>query len=112
MVINFDGAKRVISFPSFAIGCVENGLFTPEVQHAFLKVGDKSECLHQLSSLSPKQCMKMIEERFRRVGMLEKYAKWISPIEQSLKSDYTSTANIILIKFKLLEAESISVCEE
>ncbi len=103
----------MISFPSFAIGCVENGLFTPEVQRAFLKVHDKSECLHQLNSLSPKQCMKMIEERFRRAGRLEKYAKWwISPIEQALKSDYTSTANVILIKFRLLEAESISICEE
>lgn len=100
-------ATRVISFQSFAIGCIENNLFALNVQLDFLKIKQKSDCYKELFSLNTTEMLKIIGERFKSAGNYENYYKnWLSPIEQALKTDYSATANILLFKLKLTEAES------
>ncbi len=97
-----------MSFQSFAICCVEYGLFSVVSQRAFLKATNNQECIIELQRSSPQQRIKIVEERFRAVGLYELYhTNWIAPIEQALKVDYMKKANVILIKLKLIEAESI-----
>lgn len=105
---------RVISFQSFAIGCVENDLFSLSTQQEFLKITDKTECIEQLNQLMPKNNRtKLVCERFNSVGEFDHYYKnWIEPIDNALNSEYSKKANVILIKLKLIEAESIRVFTE
>ena len=109
-----DDTHRIITFKSFAIGCVENNLFSLETQKAFLRVTDKKECVLQLNSMYPKDDrIKMVEERFKAAGEYTPYyASWIEPIKRSLAGDYSKNANVILIKLKLIEAESMRVYVE
>ncbi len=109
-----DETKRVISFQNFAIGCVENDLFTLQAQLAFLKVIDKKECILQLNAVHPKDDRtRLVEERLRSVSKYtDYYASWVEPIKKALVGDYSKNANVILIKLKLIEAESVRVCTE
>jgi len=104
-------SKRVISFNRFAIGCVDRGLFSLDSQIQFLKAIDISECILQLNAIKPKEnATKLIEERFKKVGKYTDYYKsWVEPIKKALKEDYSKNANIVLIKLKLIDAESIHV---
>jgi len=113
-LITANGAKRVITFRSFAIGCVENGIFSQQSQNAFLNVKDKSECLSQLNSMNPKEWIKIIQERLKLSGEKAKYYHdfWMIPIEKSLNTDYSNMAHILLIKLKLLNAESYRLLQE
>lgn len=103
------GNAKVVSltFPLFAIGCIENDLFTQEVQQQFLQVQDMSKCYEKLQELKPIERIKLIKERFSVIGKLDAYMnKWIRPIENAIQSNFSKEAKIIFIKLKLIEAES------
>lgn len=55
---------KSLSFPVFAIGCIENNLFAPPSQFKFLQIKDESECLSKLQHLKPMERLKIIKERF------------------------------------------------
>lgn len=108
--ISKDVSTRLITFQRFAIGCVENELFSPAAQEAFLQIKDKSQSLAILKGLNPIERLKMIKARLHEIKKDDAhYGNWITIIEQSLQTDYTKTAKVILIKIKLLEAESARV---
>lgn len=102
---------RVISFHNFAIFCVEHDLFTSNIQQNFLKIKDKSECFDLLGGIELiEDKLKLVEERFKALGKYEYYHNtWIEPIRKKIKEDYKREAYVILIKQKLIEAESIRV---
>lgn len=105
---------RVISFQNFAIGCVENDLFSLSAQQDFLQIKDKTQCYELLGTKEQiEDKIRIIEERLKVVGKYDYYNKiWIEPIKNLLKEDYKSIANVLLIKQKLIEAESTRVFTE
>eukprot|EP00826_Nyctotherus_ovalis_P019663 TRINITY_DN16090_c0_g2_i2.p1 TRINITY_DN16090_c0_g2~~TRINITY_DN16090_c0_g2_i2.p1 ORF type:complete len:189 (+),score=26.75 TRINITY_DN16090_c0_g2_i2:194-760(+) len=108
-----EGMKRLISFRNFAIGSVENGLFSLEAQKTFLNVKDKADCLKQLKEMNAER-MRVIEERFKMMGSKGKWYRnsWYLPIEKALSQNYEGIATVLLIKLKLLEAESVKIIPE
>ena len=104
------GKGRMVSFPSFAIGCIENNLFTSAAQQDFLHIKDNSECLERVKEFIKNDTLKLVGERFKCVGQFDTYYKnWICPLETGLAKDYSSSAHILLIRLKLVESESLSV---
>ena len=106
--------KRVITFPNFTITCVEHALFSIECQRNFLNATSERECILQLNTIHPRDDRtKIIEERFKQVDKYNGYYQsWVEPIKKAMTEDYSKTANILLIKLKLAEAESIWVYTE
>lgn len=103
--------QRVISFKSFALGCVMNNIFSLATQLAFLGVKNKSDCKAKLKSMLPEINSRflVIEERFQPINKYEQfYKKWIDHIKKAIsRGDNIPNPNVVLIQLSLIEAESI-----
>ncbi len=96
------GRRKLISLRRFAIACMENGLYTPSSQRHFLEVPHKEpECRLLLKSILDHGTDRIVAERLGQTTI----AGWLQPITGK-------ESRVLLIRFSLLEAESVFLWTE